>query len=163
MTSPHISILLPVKNEERFLLAALDSLYAQTMTSWELVCVDDGSTDGTPAILAEAVRRDGRVRWVKSAGNGLVAASTVAWRRTGLLSWHEWMLTTSVIRAPELQWDMMKLTAAVWCLWFTFPRHQVHMGIWHTRLRIAQLPFGRYGDLFIESPFAHRHNVQKGC
>jgi glycosyltransferase involved in cell wall biosynthesis len=72
--SPVVSILLPVRNEQRYLPAALDSLYRQTLTSWELVAVDDGSSDGTPAILAEAARRDPRVRVIRSGERGLVPA-----------------------------------------------------------------------------------------
>ena len=74
MTSPRVSILLSVRNEAQFLPVALASLFRQTMTSWELVAVDDGSSDATPAILADAVRRDPRVRVVSSPGRGLVAA-----------------------------------------------------------------------------------------
>jgi glycosyltransferase involved in cell wall biosynthesis len=74
MTLPRVSILMPARNEERHLPAALKSLYRQTLTEWELVVVDDGSSDGTPAILADAARHDRRVRAIRCAGNGLVAA-----------------------------------------------------------------------------------------
>ncbi len=71
---PLISILMPVRNEECYLQAALDSLYRQTLTNWELVVVDDGSTDRTPDILAAAAARDARVQVVRRSGGGLVAA-----------------------------------------------------------------------------------------
>jgi glycosyltransferase involved in cell wall biosynthesis len=74
MTEPSVSILLPVRNEEKFLPAALDSLFRQTSTSWELIAVDDGSTDGTADILAETARRDPRVRVLRPAQRGLVPA-----------------------------------------------------------------------------------------
>jgi len=75
MTSlPRISVLMPVRNEERYLGAALDSLCRQTFTQWELVAVDDGSSDATPAILAAAARNDSRIRVVRLDGEGLVAA-----------------------------------------------------------------------------------------
>ena len=73
-TLPHVSILMPVRNEERFLAAALRSVAAQTLTDWELVAVDDSSTDATPAILAEAARRDPRIRVLRPAERGLVPA-----------------------------------------------------------------------------------------
>ena len=50
---PAVSILMPVRNEGRFLTTALRSLQAQTLMEWELVAVNDGSTDDTPLILAE--------------------------------------------------------------------------------------------------------------
>jgi glycosyltransferase involved in cell wall biosynthesis len=75
MTSlPRISVLMPVRNEERYLRAALDSLSRQTFTQWELVAVDDGSSDATPAILAAAARDDSRIRVIRLDGEGLVAA-----------------------------------------------------------------------------------------
>lgn len=71
---PSISILMPVRNEERFLQATLDSLYRQTCSSWELIAVDDGSSDRTAEILIEAVRSDHRVHAIRREGGGLVAA-----------------------------------------------------------------------------------------
>jgi len=78
MTSPHLSILLTVRNEERYLPAALDSLFRQTVRDWELVVVDDGSSDATGAILDAAAVSDPRVRVLRRPPVGLVAASTSA-------------------------------------------------------------------------------------
>jgi glycosyltransferase involved in cell wall biosynthesis len=71
---PLISILMPVRNEERYLQEALDSVVRQTSADWELVAVDDGSTDATPAILAAAAARDSRIRVMRLPGRGLVTA-----------------------------------------------------------------------------------------
>ena len=65
---------MPVRNEERYLQATLDSLYRQSCREWELIAVDDGSTDGTPRILAEAARIDRRVQVITLDGGGLVVA-----------------------------------------------------------------------------------------
>jgi glycosyltransferase involved in cell wall biosynthesis len=59
---PTVSVLLPVFNAERFLPAALASILAQTFTDWELIAVDDGSTDSSPRILQEYAARDSRLR-----------------------------------------------------------------------------------------------------
>jgi glycosyltransferase involved in cell wall biosynthesis len=85
MSLPRVSILLPVRNEEEFLPSALASLFRQTLTSWELVAVDDGSSDDTPSLLAAAAARDPRVRVVPSPGRGLAAARRVGtwWPRDG--------------------------------------------------------------------------------
>jgi hypothetical protein len=61
-TPPTISVVMPVHNGERFLREAIDSILGQTCADFELVIVDDGSSDGTPAILADAQTRDGRIR-----------------------------------------------------------------------------------------------------
>ena len=50
---PLISVIMPVYNGARFLEKTLASLLAQTCTDWELIVVDDGSTDATPEILAK--------------------------------------------------------------------------------------------------------------
>lgn len=60
--TPPISVVMPVHNGERFLEAAISSILGQTFKDFEFVIVDDGSSDRTPAILAEAQRRDERVR-----------------------------------------------------------------------------------------------------
>ena len=48
---PKVSIVIPVYNGERFLREALDSVFAQTFQDFEVICVDDGSTDGSLAII----------------------------------------------------------------------------------------------------------------
>lgn len=63
--SPLISIVLPVYNGARFLPESLASVVAQTYPHWELLCVDDTSTDETPAILAAWAARDSRIRVIR--------------------------------------------------------------------------------------------------
>ena len=74
MAAPKVSIVVPVYNVERYLGACLDSLLRQTFGDFELICIDDGSTDGSPAILAEYAARDGRMKVVTQANAGLSAA-----------------------------------------------------------------------------------------
>jgi len=74
MTAPRVSILLPVRNEERLLPAALTSLFQQSLTDWELVAINDGSSDATGAILDAAAASDRRVRVLHRPQQGLVAA-----------------------------------------------------------------------------------------
>ncbi len=65
---------MPVRNGARWLGEAVESVVAQTLPDWELIAVDDGSTDDTPRILAEWERRDRRIRAVRQDALGLVAA-----------------------------------------------------------------------------------------
>ena len=48
---PVISLIMTVRDGERYLAQAIESVRAQTFADWELVVWDDGSTDGTPAII----------------------------------------------------------------------------------------------------------------
>ncbi len=62
MGAPTVSVIIPVYNVERYLAQCLDSVLGQTLQDIEVICVDDGSTDGSPAILERYARQDGRVR-----------------------------------------------------------------------------------------------------
>ncbi len=59
--SPPVSVVMPAYNGERFLREAVDSVLAQSFSDFELVVVDDGSTDSTPEILADYASSDARV------------------------------------------------------------------------------------------------------
>jgi glycosyltransferase involved in cell wall biosynthesis len=69
-----ISVLLPVRDGERFLAASIDSVLAQTWRDFELLVLDDGSTDGTAAIAASYAARDDRVRVIRLSGGGISRA-----------------------------------------------------------------------------------------
>lgn len=72
---PRVSVFLPCRNEEAHLPACIDSLAAQTLEAFEVVAVDDGSTDGTRELLDAWARRDGRVRVLEGDGRGVAAAA----------------------------------------------------------------------------------------
>lgn len=59
--NPRVSVILPVFNGEEHLAESLGSILAQEMTQLEVVAIDDGSTDSTPAILEAHAHRDPRV------------------------------------------------------------------------------------------------------
>jgi glycosyltransferase involved in cell wall biosynthesis len=71
---PEISVLLPVRDGAATLSAALDSTLSSVGPALELLCVDDGSRDDTPRLLAEAARRDPRVRVLRRPARGIVPA-----------------------------------------------------------------------------------------
>ena len=57
-----VSVIMPCHNGEKYLRHALDSVLAQTFQDWELLIVDDGSTDGSTAIAEEYCAKDSRIR-----------------------------------------------------------------------------------------------------
>jgi len=65
---------MPVRDAAATLAAAVDSLVHQTDPAWELVAIDDGSTDASAAMLQAYARRDRRIRVVRAARRGLVPA-----------------------------------------------------------------------------------------
>lgn len=65
--SPRVTVLIPVYNRARHVAMAIDSVLAQTLPDFELVVVDDGSTDGTPEIVR--AYSDSRVRLIRHQSN----------------------------------------------------------------------------------------------
>lgn len=77
MTDALISIILPTYNRADFIRSSLDSVFAQTYTHWELVIIDDGSTDDTVTVLREY--DDPRIKYIYQENQGVSAA-----RNTGV-------------------------------------------------------------------------------
>ena len=77
-----VSVLVAVYNTADYLPQCLDSLLAQTMTDIEVLCVDDGSTDASPAILQQYAEWDQRIKptFLKE-NTGLAHARNVALRQ----------------------------------------------------------------------------------
>jgi glycosyltransferase involved in cell wall biosynthesis len=61
-TPPLVSIVLPVQNDEAWVATALESCLRQSNGQFEVVCVDDVSTDGTSEVIEEYQARDERIR-----------------------------------------------------------------------------------------------------
>ena len=74
---PFFSIIVPVYNVAPYLRECLDSVLDQTFTDWEAICVDDGSTDGSGAILDEYAARDHRFRAIHQINAGVSTSRNV--------------------------------------------------------------------------------------
>ena len=72
--APRVSVLLPVWNGEAFLEPAIESMLRQTLSSFELIVIDDGSTDASAAMAGKFACGDDRVRVMRRAHEGLSAA-----------------------------------------------------------------------------------------
>ena len=83
-----VSLILPVYNVEEYLRECLDSCINQTLGQIEIICIDDGSTDGSAKILAEYADSDKRIRIIAQPNSGLSAA-----RNSGLrVARGEWIM-----------------------------------------------------------------------
>ena len=71
---PRVSVLLPAYNEEGFLEQAVESILGQTESSFELILVDDGSTDGSRTLLERLAATDQRIKLIHQPHKGIVAA-----------------------------------------------------------------------------------------
>ena len=95
-----VSVVIPAYNAERFLPDALDSVMRQTADCWEMIIVDDCSTDHTAAIAASCAARDDRVVLIRNEQNCGASAS----RHRGVLAARgEWIafLDSDDVWAPE--------------------------------------------------------------
>ncbi|MDT8440301.1 MAG: glycosyltransferase [Desulfuromonadales bacterium] len=158
---PRVSILLPVRDEERLLPAALKSLARQTMQDWELIAVDDGSSDGTATILARAARKDARIRVLQRPPAGLVAALNhgLAVCRAELVAR---MDADDICDPRRLELQVAQLeheptTTLLACRVRHFPRSAIRGGFlayeaWQNSL-LTHAEIVR--DFYVESPFAH--------
>ena len=80
-SSPTVSVITPAYNAARYIEDTLESAIGQTFTDFELLIVDDGSTDQTPQIAKRYVARDPRVHLVHQGNRGIAAARNTALAR----------------------------------------------------------------------------------
>lgn len=76
MREPLVSVIVPVYNGEKIVRTAVDSISNQTLTDLEIIVVDDGSTDGTGAVLEELAAADARIKVVRQENQGSYNART---------------------------------------------------------------------------------------
>ncbi len=74
MTDGLVSIITPCYNGGRFLAETIESVLGQTYAHWEMIVVDDGSSDNTPQIAERYAAGDGRVRLVRQPNGGTACA-----------------------------------------------------------------------------------------
>ena len=74
MDNPKISVIVPVYNVEQYLPRCIDSILAQTFTDFELLLIDDGSTDSSGDICDEYAKKDNRIRVFHKENGGVSSA-----------------------------------------------------------------------------------------
>jgi len=100
---PVISLIMTVRDGERYLAQAIESVRAQTFADWELVVWDDGSTDGTPAIIRALAAQEPRIRAFTGEPLGRRRALVEAHRRArgDLVGWidaDDWLAPEALAR-----------------------------------------------------------------
>lgn len=76
--SPLISVLMPAFNVEKYITMAIDSVLSQTLSDFELIIINDGSTDGTGEIIEKYKETDARIRVFHMENGGLANARNIA-------------------------------------------------------------------------------------
>lgn len=80
--NPKVSIIVPVYNTADYLSACLDSLLAQTYENLEIIIIDDGSTDNSPAIIESYAKKDSRIKTTRQKNQGLSGARNAGLKET---------------------------------------------------------------------------------
>ncbi len=71
---PVVTVVMAAHNAERYVSETIDSILAQTLSEWELIAIDDGSTDATQKILDRYAANDPRIRLIRQNNSGLAAS-----------------------------------------------------------------------------------------
>jgi glycosyltransferase involved in cell wall biosynthesis len=158
---PAVSVLLPVHDAAPWLAASLASLWRQTFADFEVVAVDDGSTDGSGELLERAARREPRLRVIHTPHRGLPGAIAAAHRhaRARLLARHD---ADDLAHRDRLALQVGFLrahprVAALGTRLRLFPAAAVRPGMsrwaaWHNSL-LEHHEMAR--EVLVESPLAH--------
>jgi glycosyltransferase involved in cell wall biosynthesis len=80
--TPLVTIIMAVKDTAPYLAACIDSIINQTYQNWELIAVNDHSTDASPKILQEYAKKDARIRYYNSDRPKLIPTLQVAYSHT---------------------------------------------------------------------------------
>jgi len=98
-----ISILMPVKNAIPFLKECLDSIIAQGYENWELIAVNDHSTDGTYTLLEEYEQKDDRIRIYQNNGQGIIHALRTGYQKSSGIAITR-MDADDIMHPNKLEW-----------------------------------------------------------
>src|SRR5262245_32445776 len=90
MADPIVSIILPTYNGSRYIRESIDSCLAQEFSDFELIIVNDCSTDNTPAIIEEYANKDGRIRVLHNQVNKKLPRSLNAGSDIARGKYHTW-------------------------------------------------------------------------
>ncbi len=101
MVEKKVSIVLPVYNGERFLSQAIESVISQQYTNWELIIVNDCSTDSSLKIMEEYAARDSRIRVLNNARNLKLPNSLNVGFREATGDYFSWTSDDNIMK-PEM-------------------------------------------------------------
>ncbi len=159
--NPSISILLPVYNDSSYLVRAVTSMRRQTCQEWELLLLDDGSTDDSPELIDSLAREEPRIRPVHLPHRGIAATLNAGIERaTGRYIARMDADDVSHARRLALQKACLEERpdiCAVGCRIRIFPRKEASLGMlaYEGWLNSVVTPEQIAREIFVESPLVH--------
>lgn len=159
--APPVSVLLPVRDGAAHLDEAIRSLESQTFGDFEVLAVDDGSTDDTPELLEAWRARDARVRVWRQEGVGIVAAlergrAAAGGRYLARMDADD-VCEPDRLGAQRALMESDPTLALCGCGVTYFPQHEVRDGArrYEAWLNAAVRPDDIAREIFVECPLAH--------
>jgi len=112
MTKPLISIIIPAYNVERYLERCLQSVVEQEYTNWEVILIEDGSTDGTRNVCQQWAERESRIRLIEQENRGLSVARNRGMEKARgefffFLDSDDWIEKETLLNLINVQCDTM--------------------------------------------------------
>jgi len=159
--NPSISVLLPIYNDSSYLVRSVTSIRRQTFQEWELLLLDDGSTDDSPDLVDSLAREEPRIRPVHLPHRGIAATLNVGIERaTGRYIARMDADDVSHARRLALQAAFLEERpdiCAVGCRIRIFPRKEASLGMltYEGWLNSLVTPEQIAREIFIESPLVH--------
>jgi len=165
---PPISVLLPVRNGAEYLPEAIASIEAQTYSKYEVIAVDDGSSDDSWFVLQEWASRDERVKVFRQGPAGIVPALEFA--RSEATGFYLARMDADDIAGPtrfELQLQLMESDSSLaicGCAIEYFPLEKVRDGAlrYQTWLNAPATPEEIEKEIFVECPLPHPAFFMRG-
>ena len=99
---PRVSVIVPCYNAEQYVGRTLASLLRQTLTAWECIVVDDGSTDDSAAVVRECAETDARIRLIRQRNGGVCTARNAGYRQSIADSDYLLFLDADDVLAPNM-------------------------------------------------------------
>jgi len=99
-----VSVLIPVYNREDYISQAIESVLNQTFGDFELICVDNGSTDRTKEIIRQYIKKDKRVRLIENYKNIIAYSYNLGIEAARVNILHNSIQTMSIARKPSGLW-----------------------------------------------------------
>jgi len=159
MTTPIVTVTICTYNGDRFLAATLESVLKQTLSDLEVVIVDDGSKDGTVALIKRYLQQDSRIRLFERENSGLPASRNFAFSQArgewiAIIDQDDLCYPTRLARQLEVA-SKHPTAGLVFCDTDHIDEHNVVVG---SHLHSYSLP-----DSFIPKGFAGNLLIQQGC
>ncbi len=132
-----ISIIVPVYNVEKYLRQALQSIVRQTYTNLQIICIDDGSTDGSVTILQKFAETDPRVEVYSQANQGCSAARNLALQKVRgeylmFVDADDWLDSDACERTIALI-EEEKADLVLWAYQKEYETHGVKVKVWNQK------------------------------